>query len=170
APGLSDQLLDLRDREPISRPAELADELAVPGLGALLAQRRELLCAQEHQRPLSPLPRARTMEAYGGFGQEVVPVREDAVQDPLGRLARTEHRRRVWERPDGVLDLGRLLVRHARHELDDVAPGGLDRPVGPHEDTDPHRGRDLLAPRQVVGEVVPDLARDQLDRASVWMT
>ena len=84
-----------------------------------------------------------------------------------GGHARLEQVRDGVHGREVALELRHDVVVAAGHQLDDEASGASHAHVAVHEHAHPKRGWDLVARGKIVGEVVANLARDELDLARV---
>ena len=87
---------------------------------------------------------------------------QDVAEHVAGAHALLEQVRHRGHTGKVLLQLIDNKVQVARHDLHDEAARLADAGIGVHQHAHTHRGGNLVADREVVGEVLANLARGQL--------
>src|SRR5688572_30252678 len=137
--------VELVERNQVPLRAELAEDLRAAALPPLFDHLGNGVRSEHADRAHGAVCGAVTLEAYIAPIQHVVRIAEDAMQDALGRETFAQHRRRMWQRFNLVLDACSIRVRNTGQELHEITTRGSNAAIRVHEYTNADCGWNLLA-------------------------
>mgnify|MGYP000843357298 CR=1 FL=1 len=125
--------------------------------------------AHADERALYFFTAARTAVAdFTGLQKIYLKAIEHRADDVLEAHALIQHSSHALQLCQIGLQLVNVGILHARHKLHEPAAGALDRAVGIHEHAERARRRNLLALREIAGQVLGNLAVDERNRCLLY--